>query len=71
MAAASTTSFGEIRRRLGAITDRALTLALKDLIDADLLTREVYDEYPPTTLYRTTRRAWPLLGPLDELRLRL
>jgi DNA-binding HxlR family transcriptional regulator len=59
--------FGAIRGRLGRITDRALTLALKDLIDAGLLERDVYDEYPPTTLYRVTRKARSLLEPLDEL----
>ena len=56
--------FGELRRRLQPVTDRALTLALKDLVDAGLLERRVYDDYPPTTAYRLTRRALPLLEPL-------
>jgi DNA-binding HxlR family transcriptional regulator len=59
--------FADLRRRLEGITDRALTLALKDLIEAGLAQREVYDEFPPTTLYRITRPARALLEPLQDM----
>lgn len=59
--------FGEIRDRLGPITDRALTLALRDLIEAGLITRRVIDSYPPTTQYQLASRARTLLPMLRGL----
>lgn len=56
--------FGELRDVLPDITARALTLALKDLIEAGLVNRHVTDGYPPGTLYdlTTASRRWlPLL----------
>ncbi len=59
--------FGALREQLGSITDRALTLAIKDLIDAGLIGRRVTEDFPPTTLYRSTRRARSLQPDLDRL----
>ena len=47
--------YGELRRAVGA-TPRALTLALKDLLDAGVVDRRVHDEFPPRTTYRLTAR---------------
>ncbi|MER7243778.1 winged helix-turn-helix transcriptional regulator [Kribbella sp. NPDC000426] len=46
--------FSELRRALPDVTPRALTLTLKDLEAAALITRTVTDAYPPATVYRTT-----------------
>jgi DNA-binding HxlR family transcriptional regulator len=48
--------FGEIRSLLPGVTPRALTLALKELAEAELIAREVVDSYPPTAVYRLTRK---------------
>ena len=45
--------FAELRRTVGA-TARALTLSLKDLVDAGVVERRVHDEFPPGTSYRLT-----------------
>ncbi len=62
--------FSEIQGALPGVTARALTLALKDLTEAGLVERIVYDDYPPRVLYRLTRRAKSLAGALEELPLK-
>ena len=59
--------FGELRRNLSTITDRALTLALKDLLQATLIQRQVVDEFPPTTIYSLTRPGRSMTGDLKAL----
>ena len=46
---------------------RALTLALRDLVEAGLLNRRVIDSYPPTPQYQLAARARPLLPILRGL----
>lgn len=48
--------FHEIRTLLTEATPRATTLALKDLIAADLATRRIDNSYPPTPHYKPTRQ---------------
>jgi DNA-binding HxlR family transcriptional regulator len=59
--------FSELRAALPEITARALTLALKDLVAAGLVERTVTDGFPPSTFYRLTPAARPLLAPLYRL----
>ena len=59
--------FSELRETLPRITPRALTLSLKDMQDARLVNRDVYDDYPPVTTYRLDRRARPVLETLRPL----
>jgi DNA-binding HxlR family transcriptional regulator len=59
--------FSELRAALPGITARALTLALKDLVAAGLAERTVIDGFPPSTSYRLTRAARPLLPLLARL----
>ena len=59
--------FGEIRLLLPGITARALTLSLKDLVEANTIERQVIDEYPPTTEYRLTPGGRRLLVPVSAL----
>jgi DNA-binding HxlR family transcriptional regulator len=49
--------FSELRVALPGITPRALALALRDLEGARLVRRDVLPTRPPSTIYRTTRRA--------------
>lgn len=52
--------FVEVRDRLGAVTDRALTRALKDLVGAGLVDRRIVDEFPPVAQYAQGTAARPL-----------
>jgi len=47
--------FAELRAMLGDITPRALTLALKEMQAAGLVSRKVIGGFPPSTSYRLTR----------------
>lgn len=53
--------FGEIRQAIPDVTARALTISLKDLQQASLIVRTVYDDYPPVVEYRLKERALPLV----------
>ena len=59
--------FGQLRDRLLPISPRALTLALKALSDAGLVERRVVDGFPPSTLYRLSRRARAIRPPLRRM----
>lgn len=52
--------FADIGRLLPEATGRALAITLRDLQDADLVEREVFETFPPTTRYALTRRAYRL-----------
>jgi DNA-binding HxlR family transcriptional regulator len=52
--------FSELRAALADATPRALTLALKDLRGAGLVTRTVLDDYPPSVVYETTTAGRPI-----------
>jgi len=59
--------FSEIRALLPAITDRGLALALADLEANRLVSRELVDGRPPSTVYAATGAARKLLERLDDL----
>jgi DNA-binding HxlR family transcriptional regulator len=46
--------FGELSRTIGAITQRMLTLQLRELEDAGIVKRTVYAEVPPRVDYALT-----------------
>jgi DNA-binding HxlR family transcriptional regulator len=52
--------FGELRSRLTPVTPRALTLALKALVQAGLVERRIHEAFPPATSYRLTSSGRPL-----------
>lgn len=58
--------FAELRRMIGAPTDRALSRCLQVLADAGLVVRRVLDSRPPIALYRTAEDE-PLAEALELL----
>lgn len=59
--------FVEFLDTLGSVTDRALSLTLKDLCGATLLFRSVVDSYPPTSVYGATSSGQALLPILSSV----
>lgn len=62
--------FSELRSALPGTSNRALTLALKDLESAELITRTVTTGYPPTTSYGATPPGLRLAQAAERLQLR-
>ncbi|MFL5066212.1 MAG: winged helix-turn-helix transcriptional regulator [Xanthobacteraceae bacterium] len=59
--------FNEIRRGLGSISQRMLTLTLRGLERDGLVTRTVYPTIPPRVDYELTRLGHSLLRPVSGL----
>jgi DNA-binding HxlR family transcriptional regulator len=59
--------FSELRAELPGVTPRALALALRDLEDAGLVRREVLATRPPSTVYRSRRRAAAVLAAVGDV----
>ena len=59
--------FNEIRRSLGSISQRMLTLTLRGLERDGLATRTVYPTVPPRVEYALTRLGRSLLEPVTGL----
>ncbi|AUO67987.1 transcriptional regulator [Citrobacter freundii complex sp. CFNIH2] len=59
--------FNEIRRMIGHISQRMLTLTLRKLERDGLVTRTVYPTTPPRVSYELTELGHSLRDPLDTL----
>jgi len=59
--------FNEIRRSLGSISQRMLTLTLRGLERDGLVTRTVHPTVPPRVDYELTRLGHSLLEPVNGL----
>jgi DNA-binding HxlR family transcriptional regulator len=59
--------FNELRRALGSISQRMLTLTLRGLERDGLVTRTVYPNIPPRVDYALTKLGYSLLQPVSEL----
>jgi DNA-binding HxlR family transcriptional regulator len=59
--------FNEIRRALGSISQRMLTLTLRSLERDGLVTRTVFPTIPPRVDYELTRLGRSLLEPVSGL----
>ncbi len=59
--------FNELRRALGSISQRMLTLTLRALERDGLVTRMVFPTIPPRVDYALTRLGRSLLEPVSEL----
>ena len=62
-----TMRFNELRHSIGGISQRMLTLTLRNLERDGLVTRTVYPEIPPRVEYQLTELGRTLTGPLDTL----
>ena len=59
--------FGELKRALGAVSQKVLTAQLRQMEDSGLLTRTVYPEVPPRVEYRLTDLGRSLKPVLDAM----
>jgi DNA-binding HxlR family transcriptional regulator len=59
--------FNELRKGLGSISQRMLTLTLRGLERDGLVTRTVFPTVPPKVQYELTRLGRSLLEPVSEL----
>ena len=59
--------FKEISKEVTGITDKMLSKELKHLEQNKLITREVYDTFPPTVEYNITAHGQSLEKVMDEL----
>jgi DNA-binding HxlR family transcriptional regulator len=62
-----TMRFNELRHAIGGISQRMLTLTLRNLERDGLVTRTVFPEIPPRVEYQLTELGRTLTGPLDNL----
>lgn len=62
-----TMRFNELRHTIGGISQRMLTLTLRNLERDGLVTRTVYPEIPPRVEYRLTELGNSLQGPINAL----
>ena len=62
-----TMRFNELRHSIGGISQRMLTLTLRNLERDGLVTRTVYPEIPPRVEYQLTELGRTLTDPLDAL----
>lgn len=66
---ASSKRFKEISKDVFGITDKMLSKELKDLEANKLITRTVYDSFPPTVEYAITEHGqtlWPVISALKD-----
>lgn len=59
--------FGELKRKIPNINERVLSRQLKELVDADILSKKVYEEIPPKVEYSLKVDGKRLLPILREL----
>lgn len=59
--------FNELRKALGSISQRMLTLTLRGLERDGLVTRTVFPTVPPRVQYELTKLGRSLLDPVSEL----
>src|SRR5690242_6418644 len=59
--------FNEVRRALGSISQRMLTLTLRGLERDGLVTRTAFPTIPPRVDYELTKLGRSLLSPVSEL----
>ena len=62
-----TMRFNELRHSIGGISQRMLTLTLRNLERDGLVTRTVFPEIPPRVEYQLTSLGRTLTDPLDTL----
>jgi len=63
-----TKRFGELRRMIGGVTQRSLTLQLRQLEEHGVIRREVFAEVPPRVEYSLTERGKTLAPVLEAMK---
>lgn len=63
-----TKRFGELRRLIGGVTQRSLTLQLRQLESHGIVRREVFAEVPPRVEYSLTEMGRTLTPVLDAMK---
>ncbi|MFS2111889.1 winged helix-turn-helix transcriptional regulator [Sphingomonas sp. Sphisp140] len=64
-----TKRFGELRRLIGGVTQRSLTLQLRQLEEHGIVRREVFAEVPPRVEYSLTELGRTLTPVLEAMKL--
>ena len=59
--------FNELKRYLKNISDKTLSINLKELEEDELIIRTVYPQIPPKVEYRLSERGRSLMKVLDQL----
>ncbi len=62
-----TRRFGELKKSIGAVSQKVLTAQLRDMESKGLLTRRVYAEVPPRVEYTLTDTGYSLKPVLDAM----
>ena len=62
-----TMRFSELRRAIDGVSQRMLTLTLRNLERDGLVTRTVYPQIPPRVEYQLTELGWTLTEPIGAL----
>ncbi|ODT81981.1 MAG: HxlR family transcriptional regulator [Pelagibacterium sp. SCN 64-44] len=62
-----TLRFNELKRLINGVSQRMLTLTLRNLERDGLVTRTIYPEVPPRVEYSLTEMGKTLQGPMDAL----
>ena len=62
-----TKRFGELKKSIGTMSQKALTAQLCDMEDKGLLTRKVYADVPPRVEYTLTDTGYSLKPVLDSM----
>ena len=62
-----TKRFGELKKSIGTVSQKALTAQLRDMEEKGLLTRTVYAEVPPRVEYTLTETGCSLKPILDAM----
>ena len=62
-----TKRFGELKKSIGTVSQKVLTVQLRDMEEKGLLTRKVYAEVPPRVEYTLTETGYSLKPVLDAM----
>ena len=62
-----TKRFGELKKSVGNVSQKVLTVNLRSMEDSGLLTRKVYPEVPPRVEYTLTETGYSLKPILDAM----